>query len=194
MRSVGGDGRRMRMDCIKGRALRTLRWLPFMAVWLCCACAQTETRPEAPIQPPSGVSAVREESLFKFSSEDTDAFNRGLALLEGEGSSREPGRAKAVFVELMTNYPRSKWREPAAAFVRLLDEQARLEEAGLKNARALEQARREIDQLKREIRALGDRLQAETARLTQENEQLKKDLKLLKELELRMDKRDRGLR
>jgi hypothetical protein len=183
------------MDFIKDRAMRTLRWLPLVAVCLVCACAGTEPRPEVPVQPPpAGASAVREESLFSFSAEDTNAFTRGLDLLEGRGSSPEPGRAREVFAELMTNYPRSKWRDPAAAFVRLLDEQARLGEAALKDARALEQARREIDQLKREIRALGDRFQEETARLAQENEQLKKDLKLLKELELQMDKRDRELR
>jgi len=178
-----------------GMTRQILRLTAILLTALLCACAQTAPRPTAPPEAPvPSDPPVLQEGLFNFSSEATDCFNRGLDFLENEGADPEGAKAREAFAELLTNYPRGKWQRAAAALVRLLEERTRLREGRAQDRQALEKARGETEQLRKELRALNDRLQVETTRLVQENEQLKKDLQLLKELELQLDKRDRDLR
>src|SRR3989304_2844853 len=50
---------------------------------------------------------------------------------------------------------------------------------------------KEEELLKKELRLLNEKYQSEVAALQQENDQLKRDLQLLKNLELQLDKREK---
>ena len=52
----------------------------------------------------------------------------------------------------------------------------------------------ENEQSKKELRSVNDKFKAELSALQQENEQLKKDIQLLKNLEIKLEKREKQLR
>ena len=110
-------------------------------------------------------------------------------------------KAREAFSQLITLYPKSKWRPYAETYVRLLDElntavkgASTARKEGQKAKIEIEELQAALDQSKKANRLLQDRLQQENARLQQENDQLKNDIERLKQLEIDLQKRERSFR
>jgi len=99
-------------------------------------------------------------------------------------------KARALLNQLIQTYPDSRWRNTAEALILLMDLQA-AGEAKIKGDRQL--CERLLSQ-KIRCEESENQCRQETTRLLQENEQLKKDLQNLKNLEIELEQKNRGLR
>lgn len=132
--------------------------------------------------------------------EDLDLLQEGIALL-GRQDRSDPTQARSIFASLLRQFPKSRWRSAAEAFIRLIDEteayREKSRQLNLQLDKALEEGARALrasDHLRKTIRDLTEKHQTEKKVLTQENELLKKDLQHLKALEIELQKRERMLR
>jgi hypothetical protein len=142
-------------------------------------------------------SPVDEKGLFKRSPSDTDLFNKGMSYLGNNEKVADYTGARSTFDELLKIYPDSKWRSISAVLIRLIDGMQSCKEKSSADRILIEKTRddksrflRETEQLKEDNRNLLE----ETARLIQGNELLKKDIQLLKSLEVQLEKREKMLR
>ncbi len=99
-------------------------------------------------------------------------------------------KARGLLNQLIQTYPESRWRNTAEAMILLMDLQAACE-AKIKGDRQL--CERILSQ-KIKCEESENQCRQEAAQLLQENEQLKKDLQNLKNLEIELEQRNRGLR
>jgi hypothetical protein len=149
-------------------------------IFLLGACA-------ASLSPPGNRT---DQEVLKKTLSDTDIMQEGLLYLGDAGLSNDYVKAKATFESLLKAYPESKWRRPSETLILLIDT---MQSYGEQDA-LLSSTRQENDNFKKEVRYLNDRLKTETSRLSEENEQLKKDIQLLKNLEIQLEKRDKQFR
>lgn len=170
------------------------KYLIFLFLILLAACSSL---PSPPGTPPR----TNDRSWFKRSPADVDIFYQGISYLGDKEKSAEYTKAKAAFNELLTTYPKSKWRGLAETFIRLIDTEQLTEQIYEEKSRTddqfIEKAKEDNAKLLKEneqVRKDNRRLLEETAKLIQENEQLKKDIQLLKSLELQLEKREKMLR
>ena len=163
-------------------------------------CATTETARET--GKPS-VKAESTKSFFALAPSDDDLFSEALSYLEKDAVENETDYdgAKEKLQELIKQYPKSKWRQPAADLIRALDQLTllRARVSNMKNARdkAVTEKNRlvkEHESVKKERKLLEEKYHNDTAKLKTENEQLKNDIQLLKNLEIKLNKRDKLLR
>lgn len=141
--------------------------------------------------------------VFKSSPSDIDYLRHGLNLLLAQSGSAEPDYvgASSAFQLLVKEYPDSKWTSASLALIRIINDIRTYTEKHktlqdqfdmlLLEKNALKQSN---EQIKKTENAQHEKLQTELARLAQENERLKKDIESLKELEIKLDKRERLLR
>lgn len=133
------------------------------------------------------------------SSEETSLFLLALQKISNHDES-DLDNAQSSLEFLIKNYPGSKWYDGAQGtlsllherknlYRRLADEKARVGKLEYENNCTI----REKDKIHEELRGLNEKYQAELFALQQENEQLKKDLQLLKDLELQLNKRGKQL-
>ncbi|OPY04621.1 MAG: hypothetical protein A4E66_02565 [Syntrophus sp. PtaB.Bin001] len=174
--------------------------ISIMVFILCLMTACATTDPSNKRKPTSNLP----ESLSFIDSfnEDTKLFDEGLTSLKTT-PERAPDYAGArIFFEtLVRNHPESKWRIQAELWLDQLTAFSRLEEQ-LKTCQKKEEEgraaqsrlQRENEQLQREIRQLNEKNQQELNRVNQENEDLKRDIQLLKNMEIQREKRERMLR
>ncbi len=99
-------------------------------------------------------------------------------------------KARGLLNRLIQTYPDSQWRNTAEALIMLMDLQAACE-AKIKGDRQI--CERILSQ-KIKCEESENQCRQEATRLLQENEQLKKDLQNLKNLEIELEQRNRGLR
>lgn len=149
-------------------------------IFLLGACAAT-------LSPPV---AINDQEVLKKTISDIEIMHEGLSYLGGPGPSNDYMKARATFERLLTAYPESKWRRLSETLIHLVDTMQSCREQDALFSRT----RQENDNLKREVRHLNDKLKTETSRLSEENEQLKKDIQLLKNLEIQLEKRDKQFR
>jgi len=105
----------------------------------------------------------------------------------------------------MEQYPKSKWRGYAELYLRLLNEEQRLQKelqdlhnrvqadrqgAAVREAE-LEKERQELRSLLEQERADAARLQRENQSLRHENDRLQNNIDSLKRLEIELDRRDK---
>ncbi|MDX9746527.1 MAG: hypothetical protein WCX84_08680 [Syntrophales bacterium] len=113
------------------------------------------------------------------------------ALTQPNGTETGNGlKARALLARLTQSYPDSKWLNTAEALILLMDLQQACEEkmkGSLRLCEGLLSQKTKCEESENQCRQ-------ETIRLLQENEQLKKDLQNLKNLEIELEKRNRGLR
>lgn len=175
-----------------GRGLRLI--ILGVMIGMCCACAA--------FQGQSADMAGTENAapVIKLSA-DTMVMREGMSWLSQTDKPADYGKAREIFQALTRNYPDSAWRPTAVILIRLIDtlQSSRDEmQSVLAKSRAdqalAEKLKEENAQLRKEIGSLGSRCQAERAGLLQENEQLKKDMELLKKLEIQLDRREKMLR
>jgi hypothetical protein len=160
------------------------KYLGFLLLVFLGACASVSPSP-----PPTPVASptVIEKDRFTQSPSDVDILNKGLSYLGNHEKAADYAKAREAFNELLITYPHSKWRNISETMIRLMDElQSSRAKFHVDKAKLL----KENELLKKDNR----RLLEETAKLVQESEQLKKDIKLLKSLEVQLEKREKMLR
>lgn len=143
---------------------------------------------------PATVSAITDKL---FPTPDEDLFCEGIAHLGVSGKAADYDRAKAAFAAIVQFYPKSKWTDPARTCLAFIEERRILIEKSARDQGLIDTLRQEKEEAlrnKESSRLANEKLQAEAGRLLQENEQLKKDIQLLKELEVELEKRDRMLK
>ena len=147
-------------------------------------------------EPPAPVKKAG--SLFSTGPSDRELFDEALALLSD--SEREPdyGEAKIRLGTLVEQFPESKWAEGARALSSALDRisalQGQLKEQKTEALQEQAKLKKDIEGLKSSVRQAEEKNSAELIRLQQENEQLKNDIRQLKNLEIRLEKREKLLR
>jgi hypothetical protein len=140
--------------------------------------------------------------IFRSSPSDLDYLRHGI-LRMGNSDANLPDYvgAKEAFQSLINEHPDSGWTEPAMTLIKGINNlQSCMDKE--KASRALyektlgEKATilQDNERLTKAGHVNNERLQAEITRLGQENDRLKKDIELLKELEIKLDKRERLLR
>ena len=143
-----------------------------MMVMAGCASSAKKTPPHPP--------AVKDVSL-----NDTALFEEGLSYLNRAGERPDYIKAKINFEVLVIAHPKSKWRPLAETLIRFIDHVHQGDEKLKSDLQLIEKLQSEKTRLTREL----ERQKSENNALIQENEQLKKDIRLLKNLELQLEKR-----
>jgi len=174
-------------------------WVPALFFIVGCAAAPPAIEKKdvaAPAVKPAEETPAAPPRLF----EERDLLLDGVALLN-LSERPDPEKARSIFLSLIRDYPQSRWRPAAEAFIRLIAEREAFGEMNRQDRLLVDKteterlrALQENDQLKRTVRELTEKLQSETTALAQENEQLKKDIQRLKVLEIELQKRERMLR
>jgi len=82
-------------------------------------------------------------------------------------------------------HPQSKWRPLSEALIRMIDRMHATDEKSRSSSQLTEKLQIERNRITREL----ERQKAENNALILDNEQLKKDIQLLKNLELQLEKR-----
>jgi peptidoglycan hydrolase CwlO-like protein len=141
--------------------------------------------------------AEKSINLFNKEPSDKDLFDEALSLLNNQENKPKYDEAKIRLENMILQYPKSKWATGAQALILTLDRISALEAAlkAEKNRAQGEHVKltREIDGLKGDVKK-AEEYTAETTRLQQENDQLRKDIEQLKNLEIRLEKREKMLR
>ncbi len=132
--------------------------------------------------------------LFTGPAADAAMINEAMLWLGLSGKPADYAKARETFAGLTKSYPQSKWRPLAETFIQLIDAIASLQVKNLSVLELAEKLQQDNEWLKKDIQALGNRFQADRDNLLLENEQLKKDMELLKKLEVQLDKRGKMLR
>ena len=147
-------------------------------------------------EPPASVKKA--SSLFSSGPSDRELFDEALVLLSGSGREPDYGEAKIRLETLVEQFPDSKWAEGARVLSSVLDRisalQAELKEQKAEAQQEQAKLKKEIEGLKNSVRQADEKNSAELIRLQQENEQLKNDIRQLKNLEIRLEKREKLLR
>ena len=134
----------------------------------------------------SGQEALKEETLFY------QALQQFFDPTPGE-----PRAAQARLENFLNAYPQGKWHDAAQGMINLITERddCRLHLAAAAEKAALVTAERnKARQENEQLHLLHEKYQAEAAVCQQENAQLKKDMELLKNLEIQLNTREKELR
>lgn len=144
------------------------------------------------------VPVKKASSLFGSGPSDRDLFNEAMVFLSGSGREPDYGEAKIRLGTLVEQFPESKWADGARALSSALDRisalQAELKEQKMEAHQVQAKLKKEIEGLKNSTRQADDKNSAELILLQQENEQMKNDIQQLKNLEIRLEKREKQLR
>lgn len=140
------------------------------------------------------VVPVDKTSLFTSPPADAVMLNEGASWLGAPEKPADYAKAKEVFASLLKTYPKSKWRPLTETFIRLIDKIQSLQAGHMAEQALSDKISQEREQMKKEIQELSGRFQSERTALLQENEKLKKDIEMLKQLEVQLDRREKMLR
>jgi len=146
----------------------------------------------------SAVPAKKTAGLFGGGPSDRELFDEALVFLSGSGREPDYAEAKIRLGNLVEQFPESKWSESARALLSSLDRisalQAELKDQKIEAHQEQAKLKKEIEGLRSSVRQAEEKNSAELIRLQQENEQLKNDIRQLKNLEIRLEKREKLLR
>lgn len=147
-------------------------------------------------------SVVKRIPIFRSTSSDIEYLRHGISLIAGSADLQpDYANAKYSFELLLKEYPDSKWKESATALIKIINDlQSCIEKEKAarilygKNQEEKAGLLQENEKLTKTNSMLNEKMQSEISKLVQENERLKKDIELLKDLEIKLDKRERLLR
>ena len=171
------------------------RWLRALAsLFFCIATCLILACSPAMSKPPASAPSLTDKL---FAAPDEDLFCEGFAHLGLSGALADDDRAAAAFTTILQSYPKSKWADPASSCLGFIKGRRAMLEKCARDQGLIDALRQEKEEALRSrdsLKLANEKLQAEVERRLQENEQLKKDIQLLKELEVELEKRDRMLR
>ncbi|MBM4271571.1 MAG: hypothetical protein FJ139_05360 [Deltaproteobacteria bacterium] len=143
------------------------------------------------LPPPDSISPGHEKGVLRETPSDADLFHEGMSHLGGSGNNADYEKARAAFDRLVRMHPESRWKHLTEVLIRVIDD---VYACRGRSDTGMDRLLRENEQLKKNNRVLLEKLNSETAKLIQENDKLKKDIELLKSLEVQLEKRDKMLR
>ena len=172
---------------------KILIYLIIMAVMLAgCATKAVKSNNE-PARPAEKLSGI-----FSKEPSDKELFNEALSYLTNNPKEPNYNEAKVRLESLVAQFPESKWVAGARALISTLDRIAALQDAltseKIKAHGTQVKLAKEIESLRGSDKQVEGKYSAEINRLQQENEQLKNDIRQLKNLEIRLEKREKMLR
>lgn len=170
--------------------LKKAKWtfIVFIIAFFIAGCAGS------PILDESNGAAQKRKGIFALHPSDTDIIKEALKLLNRQEEKPDYNAAKARLAIFIDEYHKSKWAESAQALILTIDNLLALQEKVKAQSLALDKEYAEKTKLKRDYQFSEERNRAEISKLQQENEQLKKDIALLKKLEIQLDKREKMLK
>jgi len=140
-------------------------------------------------------SAARNgKSFFESRPSDADIINGALISLHKQEGEPDYNAAKARLAILIQDYPQSKWAESAQAVILIINNLLALQEKVKTQSLALDKENAERTKQSKDYQYSEERDRAEISKLQQENEQLKKDIGLLKKLEIQLNRREKLLK
>lgn len=142
--------------------------------------------------------AEKFSGIFSKEPSDKELFDEALSCLTNNSKEPNYNEAKVRLESFVAQFPESKWVAGARALISTLDRIAALRDA-LTNEKVKAygtQVRlaKEIEDLRGNDKQIEGKYSAEINKLQQENEQLKNDIRQLKKLEIRLEKREKMLR
>lgn len=158
---------------------------------------QEKKQQVAPAFMPTPQATASPRSFFadSESQKEEKLFYQALWPLFGP-AKQDLSTAQAMLENLLNAYPQGKWHAVAAGlldFIKERDDCRRRLAAGEESiGRAMAEnnkSRQENERLQQELRLLNEKYQTEAAGMQQENEQLKKNMELLKKLEIQLNTR-----
>ena len=156
--------------------------------------------PKVVIDNANGQKGPVEKSSGSFSKEasDKELFEDALSYLSNKKKEPNYNEAKTKLENLLAQFPKSKWAAAALALLSSLDRisalQVQLKQEKQKVQGEQAKLTKEIEGLRDNVKQIEEKYSAEIIRLQQENEQLKKDIQQLKNLEIKLEKREKMLR
>lgn len=139
-----------------------------------CASSAKKTSKSSPAKPVQNIAL-----------NDTALFEEGISYLNPAGGNPDYTKAKINFEVLVIAHPQSKWRPLSEVLIRMIDQIRASDEKSRSSLQVTEKLQTERNRMTKEL----ERQRAEHNALILENEQLKKDIQLLKNLELQLEKR-----
>jgi len=177
--------------------LKYLKDLIFLIILslILTGCATKAVRDGA--QEPMG-QVKKANGLFSSDPSDRELFDEALSFLSGSGQEADYSEAKIRLGNLVAQFPESKWAPGAKALLSTMERiaalQAELKDQKIEAQQEQAKLKKEIEGLKNSVRQAEEKNSAELIRLQQENEQLKNDIRQLKNLEIRLEQREKQLR
>jgi hypothetical protein len=170
--------------------LKKAKWMiiAFIIAVFIAGCAGS------PVINKSNDHAQKRKSFFELSPSDADIINEALISLNNKEGEPDYNGAKARLAILLQEYPKSKWAGSTRALILTINNLLALQEKVKIQSLALDKEGAEKEKLRRSYKYSEERDRVEISKLQQENEQLKKDIALLKKLEIQLNKREKMLR
>ena len=170
--------------------MKKAKWtfIVFIIAFFITGCANS------PILDESNGAAQKRKDIFELPPSDADIIKEVLILLNKQEEEPDYNAAKARLAILIDEYPKSKWAGSAQALILTIDKLLALQEKVKTQSLALDKENAENTKLRKNYQYSEERNRTEMSKLQQENEQLKKDIALLKKLEIQLDKREKMLK
>lgn len=159
----------------------------FIISALIAGCAHNPAKDKADSRK---MSAEKRKNVFALAPSDTAIMNDVLTCLNNRQVEPDYNAVKSKLENLIKEHPKSKLVDGAQALIRTVNDLLALQTEINTEKLALEKAIAEKSKLLKEKEAhkhLEEKYQ-------QENEQMKKDIELLKKLEIQIDKREKMLK
>jgi hypothetical protein len=170
--------------------LKEARWtiIIFIMSFFIVGCVRS------PITDKPNDRVQKRKSLFEKSLSDADIIREILISLDKQGGESDYNAVKAKLAIFIDEYPQSKWAGSARALILTINKLLALQETVKTQSLALDKENAEKTKLKNDYQFSEERDRVEISKLQQENVQLKKDIALLKKLEIQLDRREKMLR
>lgn len=139
-------------------------------------------------------SSEQRKGSFESPSSDSVIIDDILLSLNEEQGEPDYNEARTKLANFIQDYPLSKWAGCAQALILTIDNLLALQEKAQIQSAALNQVNKEKEKLSKDSQLSEKVYRTETMRQQQEIELLKKDISILKRLEIQLDRREKMLR
>ncbi|MEN6620350.1 MAG: hypothetical protein ABFD50_02210, partial [Smithella sp.] len=142
----------------------------------------------------SKISMEQRKGVFDSLPSDSDIINEILSSLTEEEGKPDYNETRTKLANFIQEYPLSNWAEYAKALMLTIDNVLALQEKVQTQSLEMEQANREKEKKVKDFQLTDKIYRGEITRLQQEIEVLKKDILILKRLEIQLDRREKMLK
>lgn len=140
------------------------------------------------------ISMEQRKGIFESPPSDSDIINEVLFSLNEEEGEPDYNEVRTKLANFIQDYPLSKWTGYAKALMLIINNVLALQEKVQTQSLELDQANREKEKIVKDYQLTDKIYRGEITRLQQEIEVLKKDILILKRLEIQLDRREKMLK
>jgi hypothetical protein len=140
------------------------------------------------------ISIEQQKGIFESLPSDSDIMKDILFSLNEKEDEPDYHDIRTKLENFIQEYPLSKWTGYAKALMLTIDNVLALQEKVQTHLLALDQANREKEKIVKDNQLTDKIYRGEITRLQQEIEVLKKDILILKRLEIQLDRREKMLK